>query len=308
MMSGRDVDSRAETAASSDDGHASATSDDSHAPSEPARKRSLSPVAKAVGQAGYYASLAAAVTVLIAPIVVVFLVSLNPTREELVPPSGVSLRWYAEFLGDPTFREAFFLTSLPIAAVSATLATVLGVSAAYVLVRYDLPYRNAIQSLLTAPLMIPGIIIGFALMLVFSETNLQSGYAEITLGHTVRVLPYTVLTAMASLYGLDPELERAARDLGASKLEAFLKVVLPTMKSGVVAGFLLAFIVSFADVNVALFLTSSSVTTLPVEMFLFLQWESSPLIAAISMVQIALVLVLVLVIQRLVGFESVFDR
>lgn len=270
--------------------------------------QSLSPTQKVVGRAVYYAMLVASVTVLVAPIVVVFLVSLNPTREELVPPTGLSLRWYAEFFADPTFREAFFLVSLPIAIVSATLATVMGVGAAYVLVQYDLPYQNGIQSLLTAPLMIPGIIIGFALMLAFSETNVQSGYAEITLGHTLRILPYTVLTAMASLYGLDPELERAARDLGASKIEAFVKVILPTMKSGVIAGFLLAFIVSFADVNVALFLTSPSVTTLPVEMFLFLEWESSPLIAAISMIQIGLVLVLVLLIHRLVGFGTVFNN
>lgn len=270
--------------------------------------RSLSPLVRGLGHALYYGAIAVGLTLLVGPILVVTLVSFNPTTTEAFPPTGFSLRWYAAFLGHETFMQDFFLVSLPIAAVSAILATGLGVAAAYVLVRYDLPYQNVIQSLLTAPLMIPGVIIGFSLMLVFSEVNLQSGYLKIILGHSVRVLPYTVLTTMASLYSLDPELERAARNLGASKLRTFREVTLPLMKSGVIAGFLLAFIISFADINVALFLTSPKVTTLPVEMFLFLQWESSPLIAAISVAQIGVVLVLVVVIQRLVGFETVFEQ
>jgi putative spermidine/putrescine transport system permease protein len=110
---------------------------------------------------------------------------------------------------------------------------------------------------------------------------------------------------MTALQSLDDELEQAARNLGAGRFQTFRKVTLPLIRSGVVSGFLLAFILSFTDSVIALFLSGQNTTTLPVEIFTFLQFDSSPLIAATATIQILLVLVLVLIIGRLVGFKAV---
>lgn len=259
------------------------------------------------GRFGLFLMMGAALLVLTAPIIVVTLISFNPTKTQYFPPSGISLRWYVEFFQTDYFVHSFFVVSLPIAIVSATIATVLGGAAAYAIVQYDIPYKNLIQSFLLIPIMIPGVIIGFALLLTYGKVNLQAGYPRLTLAHSVRLIPYALLTTMASLYSLDDDLVRAARGLGANRYEAFYKVTFPLIKSGVIAGFLLSFIISFANVNISLFLVRPGVTPLPVEIFSFLKFRTSPIIAAISTIQILLILVLVIVIQRLAGFESVYN-
>jgi len=259
------------------------------------------------GRVTLYVLVSLALLVLTAPILVVTLISFNPTRTQYFPPSGISLRWYAEFFQTDYFVHSFFVVSLPIALVSALIATVLGGAAAYAIVRQDIPYKNLIQSFLLIPIMIPGVIIGFALLLTYGKVNLDAGYPRLILAHSVRLIPYALLTTMASLYSFDDDLIRAARGLGANRYEAFYKVTFPIIKSGVIAGFLLSFIISFANVNISLFLVRPGVTPLPVEIFSFLKFRTSPIIAAISTIQIFLILVLVLIIQRLAGFESVYN-
>lgn len=273
------------------------------------RRNSLNPTVERIGQAIYYALIATGFTVLLSPVIIVIGVSFNATPEQAFPPKGVSLRWFIEFFQTDYFVNAFFAVSLPIALLSAAIATLLSVAASYALVRYDLPGKNAVQSLLIAPIMIPGVIIGLALLLFLSQNFnfFESSYVNITLGHSLRVLPYPLLTSITSLYSIDDELEQASRNLGATNIQTFYKVVLPLMKSGVIAGFLLAFIVSFADVNIALFLIEGNTATIPVVIFQELQYQTTPVIAAISTIQIVLILLLILVIGKLVGFETVMD-
>lgn len=270
---------------------------------EPTR-RSLSLPAVRAGQAIYYGAIAAGLTVLLAPIVIVVGIAFNPTRQEAFPPTGISLHWFQEFFTHDQFFPAFVYVSLPIAILTGIIATTLGVMAAYVLVRRDIPFENLAQSMLLGPLIVPAVIIGLGLLLFFSQLPLSLPVVDIVIGHTVITLPYTLLTSMTRLYNIDPELEEASRNLGASKTETFRKVTLPLMRSGVIAGFLFAFIISFADINISLFLAGDDVVTLPLAIFLFLEWESSPIIAAISTLQILLIMVVVLLISRLVGFEA----
>jgi putative spermidine/putrescine transport system permease protein len=233
-------------------------------------------------------------------------ISLSPTQSQAFPPSGISLRWYQEFLVS-SFFDPFFFVSLPIAVTTATISTVLGILAAYVVVRREVPFENEVVMYFISPLIIPPAIIALALMITlnFNFLGFVPTFAKLVVGHVVITIPYTFLTAMTAIESVDTELVEGARNLGASKFQAFRKVTLPLMKSGVVSGFLLAFILSFTDSLLALFLSSGTSTTLPVEMFLFLQYESSPLVAATATVQILLVLVLVLLIGRLVGFKAV---
>lgn len=268
--------------------------------------RSLSTPVLAAGRALYYGLLGLALSTLVLPIVIVIGISLSPTQSQAFPPSGISLRWYQEFVSSPFF-EPFFFVSLPIAVVTATIATVLGILAAYVVVRRDVPFENEVVMYFISPLIIPPAIIALALMITLNFNFLSSvpPFVKLIVGHVIITIPYTFLTAMTAIESVDTELVEGARNLGATKFQAFRKVTLPLMKSGVVSGFLLAFILSFTDSLLALFLSSGSSTTLPVEMFLFLQYDSSPLVAATASIQILLVLVLVLLIGRLVGFKAV---
>jgi putative spermidine/putrescine transport system permease protein len=272
-------------------------------------RQSLSTPTELVGKVLYYAAIWISVFLLAAPIIIVVGVAFNATREQAFPPKGISLRWFMAFFNDEAFRHAFFQVSLPIAVTAALLATSVSVLAAYALVRYDVRYNNAIQVLLISPIMIPGIIIGLSLLILFARVQIiESSYLKIIIGHTVRVLPYPLLTSMTSLYRISEDVERASRNLGATQVQTFYRIVLPLMKNGLLAGFLLAFIVSFADVNVALFLTGGETLTVPVAIFNELRYASSPIIAAISTLQILLILVMVLVIGYLVGFEAIAEQ
>ena len=267
-------------------------------------RNSLPTWVESAGKAVYYALATAALLFLLAPIVIVIGIAFNPTQREAFPPTGISLRWFQEFLVHEQFFPAFVYVSFPIAILVGVLSTILGVMAAYVLVRREVPWENAVQSMLLGPLIVPAVIIGFSLMLFLTEVGVSIPVMDLVIGHTIITLPYTLLTAMTSLYNIDEELEEAARNLGATKLQTVRRVTLPMMRSGVIAGFLFAFIISFADINIALFLAGDEVTTLPLSIFLFLRWESSPIIAAISTVQILLIMVMVMLIGRLVGFEA----
>jgi putative spermidine/putrescine transport system permease protein len=268
--------------------------------------RSLSMPTLLAGRGLYYVLLLVGFSILVVPIIIVVAISFNPTEAQAFPPTGFSLRWYGEFL-DSSFLRAFFTVSLPIALVVGLISTTLGIIGAYIIARRDLPFENEVIMYFLLPLVVPPAIIGLALMLFFNFRVLSfvPPFAELVLAHVVMTIPYTFLSSSTALYSLDTELEEAARNLGASKFQTFWKVTLPLIKSGVISGFLLAFILSFTDSTIALFLTGGDTVTLPVAMFLFLQYDSSPLIAATATVQILLVLVLVLVIGRLVGFKAV---
>lgn len=268
--------------------------------------RSLSSTAVYAGKALYYGLLTLGFSVLVLPILIVVAISFSPTQSQAFPPSGVSLRWFEEFFASPFF-DAFVFISLPIAVATALIATILGVMAAYVVARREIPFEGEAVMYFISPLIIPPAIIALALLIVLDADplNFVPQFTKIVLGHVVITLPYTFLTAMTALESLDDELEQAARNLGAGRFQTFRKVTLPLIRSGVVSGFLLAFILSFTDSVISLFLSGQNTVTLPVEIFTFLQYDSSPLIAATATMQILLVLVLVLIIGRLVGFKTV---
>jgi len=267
--------------------------------------RSLSTPTLLVGLLGYYGALFFTILLLISPIVIVVGISLNSGTTEQFPPDGISLRWYVEFFQHGTFFDSFFFVSLPIAVITGLLATAIGVITAYALVRHDIPYESMVHSTILAPIVVPAVILGLALMLFFARFGLEWPFGNLVAGHTLRTIPYTTLIAIVSLSTVDKDLELAARNLGATKLQAFRKVTLPLMKSGLIAGFLMAFVISFADVQIALFLSSGKTLTLPVAMFLFLVYDTSPIIAAVGTLQILLVLILMLIIGRLVGFDTI---
>jgi putative spermidine/putrescine transport system permease protein len=243
---------------------------------------------------------------LLAPIVVVVGVSFNPTSSYSVPLGELSLRWYRTFFTTPAFTESLFKVSLPVAVASSFLATVVGTLAAIVIVRFRFVARETLEAIFMLPLLIPSVLLGAALYLFFSRLNMGGGYTAMIAGHMLIGIPYVIRVVAAGLVGINPALEEAAINLGCSPTEAFFKVVLPLLRSSLVSGAIFAFIVSFSDINVAMFIAGPSTATLPLHIYSEIQWQGAPTIAAASTISILAVLVLILIVQRFFRVRLVF--
>jgi len=240
---------------------------------------------------------------LVSPVVVVVLVSFNPTQSLTINLTNVSLRWYSEFFRNFNFSGSFVI-SLQIAAITAVLATMLGVPAAYGLVRSNFPGRTAVQTFMLMPVMIPAIVMGVALLNLYFITGMKGSILSIVVGHAVITTPFVIRTASASLAGIDLATEEAAIGLGAGRLRIFFQITLPLMKSGVIAGIVFVFVLSFGELNATIFLTSPGTTTLPIQIFSELVWNTNPLVAAASVFQILVITVGVLIIEYTVGITK----
>jgi putative spermidine/putrescine transport system permease protein len=243
---------------------------------------------------------------LLAPLVVVVLVSFNPTSGFRIPTWEFSLRWYEKFFGLAPFRDGLFVVSLPIALAASVAATLLGTLTAICLVRCKLVARNVVEGFFMLPLLIPSILLGAALYLVVARIGVAGAFWTIIVGHTLLGVPYVIRVVGAGLAAVDPRLEEAAISLGCTPAQAFRKVVLPVLRSSIFSGAIFAFIVSFSDINLALFVAGPSTTTLPIHVFSQIFWEGDPTIAAASALQIAIVGALILVVQRLFNIRVSF--
>jgi putative spermidine/putrescine transport system permease protein len=165
-------------------------------------------------------------------------------------------------------------------------------------------HGGVVQSLAMLPLLIPHLLISISLLMALNFVSLPD-FVSLLAGHVLICTPFTVAGVAASLDGVDAQLESAAMTLGASHLTALLEVVVPLVAPGVLSALLFAFVVSFGDVYIALFLSGPGTTTLPIEIFSYVQWESSPVIAAITSVQIMMIVVLGLAIEKLVGLRRI---
>jgi len=233
------------------------------------------------------------------PLVVILGVSFNNTARLDFPPTGFSFRWYALLLHQPQFIHALLLVSLPVGLMSAISSTLIGSSAALGIVRYRFPCRDFLQAVFLLPLVVPQILLGAALYLWFAELGITASLGTLVIGHILIATPYVIRTVAAGLVGLDPNLEEAAHDLGAGQMAAFAFVVVPQIRSSLISAFVFALIVSFSDINVALFVSGPETTTLPVYLFSQIQWESDPSIAAASAGQIVVIGLTVFIIQKI---------
>lgn len=247
---------------------------------------------------------AIAFVLIIVPIAIVVITAFSPLDYFEFPPRSLSLRWFVEFFRLDNMRNAFTL-SLEVALVAATLATFLGTMGGLFLARRRGFVAGTLQSLFLAPLVFPTIILGVALLLLYKTIGMPI-FPGLFLAHAIVGLPYAFRTVLASAQALDPSLEEAGQSLGAGPLRTLMLVTLPLIWQGVLSGWLFAFIVSFGELNTALFLTGPGITTLPIEIFSYLQFQGSQLvIAAASTLQIALIIVMVAGIERIVGIGRI---
>ena len=218
---------------------------------------------------------------LLLPIIVVVGSALGTTGYLAFPPHGLTLHWFGAALRDPRYVDAF-LTSLGVAASSTVLSLLLGVPAAYALARYDFAGKRILETALMLPLILPALVLSIALTLVFSRIGFTAGTPRLIIAHLVLCTPYVVRVALPVLQRLDVVLEEAAQNLGASPLTGLLLVTLPAIRPGAIAAAVLAFIVSFDELDLAIFLAAPRSPTLPVVIYSSVQLGIDPTIGAVS--------------------------
>jgi putative spermidine/putrescine transport system permease protein len=243
-----------------------------------------------------------AVAYFVLPLAIIVGTSFTKTAFLRFPPDGFTLAWYAKFLGDTSYMQSIGL-SATLAASATASAIVLGVPAALVLARGEMPAARLIAALFLSPLILPPIVIGAALLQFASAVGIARTFAALYLGHVVLIIPYVVRTTLASLARFDRSLEEAAQDLGASGPETFFLVTLPLIKPGIVAGALFAFIISWINVEISIFNTTASLMPIPVKLFNYIQYNVDPMIAAVSATTIYVAVVVVVLLDRIVGIE-----
>jgi putative spermidine/putrescine transport system permease protein len=244
----------------------------------------------------------AVVAFILAPAVVVVIASFGTSEVTEFPPRALSFKWYGHALSQKIFVDAAW-NSAWLALVATAIATPVALAAAIAIVRYRFPGKDAVQSLLLAPLVVPAIVTGLAILLAFSAVGIRDVPTRLIGAHVLVVTPYLVRTIMASLAQVDPMLEECARTLGASGPRAFWHVTLPLIRPGLVAGMLFAFILSFDNVSVSLFLTNVRTNTLPLAMLNYVEYNFDPSIAAIASMLVFFSLGSAVLLERMVGLK-----
>jgi putative spermidine/putrescine transport system permease protein len=209
------------------------------------------------------------------------------------PPQGFSLRWYELYFGAPDWIAAT-VRSFIVALLTGAGATLLGTAAAFVLVRQAIIGRGLILGLILAPLVLPRIIIAVGLFYLYARIGLVGTVLGLVIGHTILAVPYVVITVMAVLKTYDERLDQAAWSLGASKWRTLIHITLPQIRGGILAGFLFAFITSFDELTISLFITGGSTSTLPRRMWNDLLLQVNPTLAAVSTVVLLFVTVFII--------------
>lgn len=248
-----------------------------------------------------------ALVILTLPTVVVFITSFTASESLRFPPTGLSLRWYFELLDSDDLQD-MALRSLKIAAAATALAAILGTSAALALSRSRQRWARIIDAFFMSPLIVPWIAIGLGILLLTSLAGLPFSTWTLIAGHTVVCVPFVLRTTIASLSQMDPSLLQASTSLGAGPLYGFRRITLPMIAPGIAAGSFLAFIASFDNVPISLFLADARSPMLPIRLWQMIQADLDPRVASISAVIVVLTLMLMLVMERIAGLSRQLTR
>ncbi|MFZ5782528.1 MAG: ABC transporter permease [Pseudomonadota bacterium] len=242
------------------------------------------------------------VAFMLAPILVVCWVAFTPEGFLSFPTDDWSLRWFRAIGRYPEFVSAFW-RSLVLGALSSAVAVIFSVPAALAIARYRFRGREAMTALFMSPLMIPHVVLGIAFLRFFTEIGLGGTFAGLVLAHIVVVLPFALRLTLASAVGLDRSIEHAAISLGASEWVVLKRVILPLVLPGLVSGWALAFINSFDEVTMTVFIAAPGTETLPVRMFLYIQDNIDPLVTSVSACVIAITVFALVALDRASGLE-----
>lgn len=241
-----------------------------------------------------------AVIALVAPTVIVLMTSVTSSPSLRFPPDGFSLRWYATLTEAYQMQQAAW-NSLLVALLTSALSVLLGVAGALAIARNPSPWARALDSLFMSPLLLPALAFGFAALMTFSLVGVRLSLWTLVTGHVVVCVPFVLRTTIASLAQLDPALLESSASLGAGRRYTFRRVTLPLIARGVGAGAFLAFMASFDNVPVSLFLSDARTEVLPIHLWQIIETNLDVRAAAASGVLILLTLALAVIAERLAG-------
>ena len=230
---------------------------------------------------------------LIGPLLVIVPISFSPAQYLTFPPTGISLQWYDRFFGKPEWMDSVWV-SLQVATLSMVLTVFLGLMASVTLVRGRFPGKTIIYGVILAPMIVPVIVTAIGTFFFFSKLGILGTVGAIALGHTIVSLPIVIIIVSATLQGFDEGLEQAAISLGASTTTAFRRITLPMIAPGVISGALFAFLTSFDELIIPLFLGGPKAQTLAVRIWNSVLLEIEPTIAAVSTFLIGVALIVLL--------------
>lgn len=242
-----------------------------------------------------------------APIAIVAAASLSAVGDVRIPFGPISLAAYAEFLTSPKWIRAVGI-STSVALLSAAITTAVAVMAAIPLTRLRFRGKSAIEFGILSPLILPHAALALALYSVVYSFGALGSFRGILLGHIVATLPFAFGPVLASMQRYDPALDEAGMSLGANPAYVFWRVTVPMLRPGIAAGFLFAFIMSFDEVTVTMFLKGPLFTTLPVQIFSEVQEGSARIVPAVSTTIVLITMLFIFVIKRLMGLDVFVDR
>jgi putative spermidine/putrescine transport system permease protein len=243
-----------------------------------------------------------ATLLLLAPTVVVLVVSFTNGYSLKFPPPGYSLRWY-QALPDAWQLQYAALNSLKVATAATLLSVLMGVGAALAIARSEKAMARVLDSFFMSPLILPALAFGLASLIYFSRVGIELSLLTLVIGHTVLSVPYVIRTTVAALSQLPPALLESSASLGASRFYTFRRVTLPLIAPGIAAGAFIAFMASFDNVPVSLFLRDASTDMLPIRMWQDIEGKLDVSIAAVSSLMVLVTLVLMIVMERLTGIS-----
>lgn len=244
----------------------------------------------------------AALLLLFVPICLVIVLSLAADTYTVIPPTGYSLRWYQKALQESAFLNGA-LTSLKIALIVTPVSVVTGGLAAFALARARIPLARLIELCLYSPLMVPLVVTGLAVLALASRVGFHYSFWTIVISHVFITFPYSVRATSAVLARYDSQLDEAAASLGATPLQTFVRVTLPVIRPGIFAGALFAFVMSFDDFAVSIFLIGPGTVTLPISIYQYMEFNLDPAVSAVSAMLILLAVAGTLVIERCIGLD-----
>lgn len=238
------------------------------------------------------------------PLILIVVTSFGTEAAIKFPIKGFTLDWYANALRSESMVQSFFL-SLRIGLLATVLALLIGIPASYALSRYSFKGKKLLKSFFLSPTIIPGIVVGYILF-QFIVLSLGLPIAQgLLIGHFLISLPYIIRVVGSSMEQLDYSIEEVAWSLGCTKVRAFTKIVLPNVTSGIFAAFMLAFVNSFNNVPVSMFLSGPGVTMLPTSLLSYMEYNYDPTVSAISVMLMLLTIVLMIVIEKTLGLAAI---
>ncbi|MFI5610084.1 ABC transporter permease [Amycolatopsis sp. NPDC051903] len=252
------------------------------------------------GRAGsvvFWVVVALIVVFILAPLAVAIGSSVTETGYLTFPPKGFTLKWFAAAANDPKFLEALW-TSLQLGAATTVISVLAGVLASYAIVRRPGVVTGALEQVLLSPILLPAVVLGLGVLFALSLSGWLGTFPGGLLAHVIIASPFVTRSVLAGLRRLDPALDEASRSLGAGATRTFCRIVLPSLRGAIIGGAVFAFVISFDEAVVTLFLTGSGFTTLPITIFTYVQYSNNPTIAAVSTVIVLVSAVLVGLVTR----------